>query len=392
MTNPGEEDMDNENKPDIGQNTLPMNATELARQKDKFHIGLQYHKSFKVYIIAYCILAFLFLVYSVSSLALDKYNEGYYWKEFMTTDPTVAEEARLQSADATVVTVGTRITDIRSFNIADASFDITGSVWFKWHGDKDLDPADNFNFFKGKINSMKVSEEIHDGKDNYQLVDFDVTISKNFWTKRFPLESHQLRMYIISDYQIGDVVFKNDSANSQVSKTFSINGFQLRRSATGDVFFETNTNYGQPGIKDTAILSEHVTQLEIVRQGLGLYLICFISLFATVFWALLSLFMCTYHRVDPIGMIPGALFGAVANVMIGVNRIPTVQAGLLLDVNIFGIATILVCAMAIIGINRIRSYHKDRAYAAYIGIKLFRIITIITVIGNIAMPLAAYMF
>ena len=229
-------------------------------------------------------------------------------------------------------------------------------------------------------------------KNNYQLVDFDVTISKNFWTKRFPLESHQLRMYIISDYQIGDVVFKNDSANSQVSKTFSINGFQLRRSATGDVFFETNTNYGQPGIKDTAILSEHVTQLEIVRQGLGLYLICFISLFATVFWALLSLFMCTYHRVDPIGMIPGALFGAVANVMIGVNRIPTVQAGLLLDVNIFGIATILVCAMAIIGINRIRSYHKDRAYAAYIGIKLFRIITIITVIGNIAMPLAAYMF
>lgn len=66
-----------------------------------------------------------------------------------------------------------------------------------------------------------------------------------------------------------------------------------------------------------------MTQLEINRSGLGLYAKCFIALFGTSLWVFITMFLCTYHRADPLSMIPAALFGTVSNIMVGTILSPT---------------------------------------------------------------------
>ena len=108
---------------------------------------------------------------------------------------------------------------------------------------------------------------------------------------------------------------------------------------------------------------------------------------------LITLFICTYHRVDPLSMIPAALFGTVTNIMVGANLLPdALQLGLLEFVNIFGIVTILAVAMTIININRIRNKYEDRDFASFYGRVMFYTILVLVVAGNIILPMSAYMF
>lgn len=360
--------------------------------ENKFLINPAQRKKLRIYKYIYIIAAVSFLCYCTFDLISDKMAENGYWDSAMTTSSDVAKEAAALDGSAEKVQVGTHIGDIKNFNIEDSAFTVSGSVWFKWTGDPDLDMAHHFSIYKGTIKDSKVSQEIHDGNTNYQLVDFEATISKEFWTKRFPLESHQIRMYIMSDYPVDDVVFTDDKANSKVADNLSVTGFKTLRSATDTLFYKLDTSYGEPGIKDKVIVSEHVTQIEISRSSVGLYLICFISLFGTVIWALISLYICTYHRVDPLSLLPGALFGAAANVIVGANRVANIQSGLLLYVNILGISTILIVSLLIIVINRIRAHYEDREYAAYFGKVMFRWVALFTIVGNILLPVSSYMF
>ena len=92
-------------------------------------------------------------------------------------------------------------------------------------------------------------------------------------------------------------------------------------------------------------------------------------------------------------MIPAALFGTVANIMVGANLLPdALQAGLIEFVNIWGVMMILMCAIVIININRIRKKYEDREFSQYYGRILFYIILILTLLGNILLPVCAYLF
>ncbi|MEA5004760.1 MAG: hypothetical protein VB081_14830, partial [Christensenella sp.] len=96
---------------------------------------------------------------------------------------------------------------------------------------------------------------------------------------------------------------------------------------------------------------------------------------------------------DPLSMIPAALFGTVANIMVGANLLPdALQAGLLEYVNVWGIMMILMGAMAIININRIRKKYEDRDFSKHYGRVLFYTILILVLAGNLLMPICAYIF
>ncbi|MEG1157993.1 MAG: hypothetical protein RSD64_01385, partial [Christensenellaceae bacterium] len=177
---------------------------------------------------------------------------------------------------------------------------------------------------------------------NYQSALLDVTVSKNFWTNRFPLESHQLRMYLEAGPTVQDVVFVADTQHSSMNPSLSISGYQLLRHEVGTFAMEYNNTFGNPTLKAAPINSEFVTAMEINRNSLGLYFKCFIALFGTTAWVLIMLYISTYHRVDPLLMVPPILVGTVANIMIGANLLPdALQFGLLEHVNIWGIMTIL---------------------------------------------------
>ena len=332
-----------------------------------------------------------FLISTCTALYQDKVSEKDYWDAALT--PSDSALAHLDEIDdnATPVSVGTYLETFKEISLKNSSYRMEFLLWFRWKGDPELDMAYNFRIYKGTVNKMQVVKDYH-GEDgeNYQLLRVDASVFKNYWTIRFPLESHQLRMYIESNYTADRVVFVNDKENCGINGNLDIPGYNLVRHDTGIFTVESNSTNGDPELSGTAINSEFVTALEVNRDSWGLYLKCFIALFGTTTWVLITLFINTYHRVDPLSMIPAALFGTVSNIMVGANLLPDVlQLGLLEFVNVWGVMTILSVAMVIINVNRIRNQYEDKDFAAFYGRVMFYTILALVVIGHIALPLSA---
>lgn len=333
-----------------------------------------------------------FLAYAVISLYQDKKNEDKYWKEYLTIDSELQEKIDYYSTEASYVSIGTYIENLKEINLKNNSFTLDYLIWFNWEGNPDLDMANNFRIYKGNITKKEVVEDYHEGNINYQLVRITVTVSKVFWTPRFPLESHQLRIYVEANHPVDDIVFVKDE-DSSVNPNINIAGYETTRIDSAVVANEYLNNNGDPRIENAVIKSEYVTQLEIARSDMGIYLKCFIALFGTSVWVFIVLYINTKHRVDPLGMIPAALFGTVSNIMVGANLLPdALQIGLLEYVNFWGILTILSVALTVINVNRIRSKYEDREYAHLYGEIMFAVILGVIIAGHILMPLAAFKF
>lgn len=333
-----------------------------------------------------------FLLCTTYSLYMDKSAENDYWMSNMNDTPPHPDKVATLSKDATKVSVGTYVVSLKEINMKSSYFRLVTRVWFKWNGDKDLDLVNNFHVYNGTINSMQIEKEISEGDMHYQLCKIDVSVFKNYWTKRFPLESHQLRFYIEPTYTIKDVVFEGDYENCDINPSFSAAGYELTRASNAVHTNEYTTSYGLPHEEEGAITSEFMTQMELNRSGIGLYIKCFIALFGTSLWVFMMLVLCTYHRVDPLSMIPAALFGTVSNIMIGANLLPdALDVGLLEYANAWGILTILAGALIIININRIRTKYNDNKFATLYGRVITLLLVIIVVLGHVLMPIAAYL-
>lgn len=339
------------------------------------------------------IIATVYLFITVSMLYNDKKNEDEYWTSNLTMSEETQKMADERSVDATKVLIGTYIENIKEINIKSSYFRNVYQIWFRWEGNPDLNMKDNFHVYKGNVNSKEIIKEYHEGNTNYQLIRADITVTKNYWTRRFPLESHQLRVYLESDYPIEDVVFVPDNENSEYNSNLGIAGYDIRRHATAVYAVEYDNAHSDPDIKEKDVMtSEFVTALEINRDGAGLYFKCFVALIGTVSWVMIALFICTYHHVDPLGMMPAALFGTVTNIMVGANLLPdALQIGLLEFTNIWGIMTILSCAIAVININRIRTKYQDKKFATYLGRIIFGLLLFFIIVGNILLPLSAFL-
>ncbi|MDD3747049.1 MAG: hypothetical protein PHD70_11335 [Anaerostipes sp.] len=337
------------------------------------------------------ILGTVFLSYTSWDMYNDKTAEEYYWKSHLNEE--VKNQAYVDeiSKNATEVTVGSYIETLKEINMKTSSFTMIAKVWFVWDGKKDLDMMNHFHVYNGVLNKLiPQRDEIINGK-HYQLCRINITVSKNFWTKRFPLESHQLRFYLEPDYGIRKVKLKADSGKSGVSSGLSYAGYNFVRSADSIKTMEYENSFGTDN-KTGDVTSEYMSQVEINRSGLGVYLKCFIALFGTSLWIFITVYICTYHRVDPLGMIPAALFGTVSNIMVGANLLPdALDIGLLEYVNTWGVFTILFGAVIIININRIRTKFKDYEYATLYGRIMFYTLLFFVVMGHLILPIAAFM-
>lgn len=76
------------------------------------------------------------------------------------------------------------------------------------------------------------------------------------------MESHQLRMYIESNYTADRVVFVNDKEKScGINGNLIFPGYNLVRHDTGIFTVEADSNNGDPELPGSAINSEFVTAL-----------------------------------------------------------------------------------------------------------------------------------
>lgn len=337
----------------------------------------------------------LYIGYTSWYLYRDGKMEDIYWERYLNENPTLSKSENQLAENAIRVKTGVYIENINKIDIRSSSYTITFQVWFRWDGDPNLDMLNNYEIYHGLIDSQETLKDIKDGHTNYQLARVTSTIAKTFWTTRFPMGSHQLRFYLEPKDDISNIVFVADKENSSINENINISGFELKRFDTNIFVKEYENDKLNPETEGRGSYSvtEFLTAIELNRKTIGLYIKCFIALVGTLSWVLIVLFICTYHNVDPLSMIPGALFGTVSNIIVGANLIPdALHAGLLEFVNIFGILIILFASFAIITINRQRSYYHDDRFASFLGKHVFWLLAFFTVLGNILLPLCAYRF
>ncbi len=331
-----------------------------------------------------------YICYTTYTLYRDKSAEEYYWQKNMLDREAEAIGAQQVGAETTRVFTGTYLESVKEVALRSSYYRVVCSIWFRWKGDDDLDMVNNFHIYNGTTNKLEVMEDTMINGWHYQRCRLDVTVNNDFWTVRFPLESHQMRFYIEPNMPAKRVTLEKDGDNSSYNPNIGIPGFYIVRHDTAEFTQVYDTSYGKNS--DDEITSEFMTQLEINRSGLGLYAKCFIALFGTSLWVFITMFLCTYHRVDPLSMIPAALFGTVSNIMVGANLLPdALEIGLLEYVNAWGIFTIIAGALTIININRIRNKHGDNRFAALFGRVMSFTLMFIVILGHILMPLSAYM-
>ena len=342
-----------------------------------------------------CIILFFSVYIGGTSWYLyqDKVREDSYWEQYLNERDTLTSEQKQESANATNVNVGVYMENLNEVNIRNSSYTATFQVWFKWEDNLNLDMMENFEVYHGQIDSQEILKDTTVGNTRYQLARVTATISKTFWTTRFPLSSYQLRMYLEPKSDISGILFVPDKEDTTINPNINIAGFELKRFDSNLFIQEYENTKGDPTANnnDTYAVSEFMTAMELNRDSVGLYIKCFIALVGTLSWVLIVLFICTYHNVDPLSMIPGALFGTVSNILVGANLVPdALHTGLLEFVNIFGILIILFASFAIITINRMRTYHNDDKYASFFGKHIFWLLAFFTIVGNILIPFAAY--
>ena len=343
-------------------------------------------------------LACIYLIITCFMLASDKAAENEYWNYYLhEEDPEMVAAVDQFSKDATVVTCAIYLDQITSVNIKNSQFSVSMQVGYRWTGDADFDfsDADTVHFYKGTINKVSLRESYDEGDTHYQRVAYDVTINKTFWTPRFPLDSHQMRVYLEPSVNVNRMVLVPDEQACGYNSSSSITGYDMTRFAVTQNIITYDQKLLNPvydDYKNPIYKTEILTMFEINRAGFGLYIKCCVALYGTLAWILLCLYIATFRRVDALGMVGAAFFGAVSNVMVGSNLLPdALQLGLVEFINFFGVAIIVAGAAVVIAINTIRKERENDAFAQFYGRCMLWLFIGIVVIGNIVLPISAYL-
>ncbi len=348
--------------------------------------------SWMIFIIS---VAVVYLGITCSYLIKDKLNEEKNWTYYMTEADTYTQKEQELMQNAVTIKTGVYIERLDSVDIKDSKYTVTFRCWFNWEGHDELDMQNRFDVYEGVIQNIEKREEHKENGSNYQLFRVTADVSKEFSTRRFPLGSYQLRLYLQPKEDISQIVFEPDIDGSDVNTKLNAAGFKLNCHETGLFVYRRQADADGAYFKGSGVesYSEVLTALELNRDSFGLYLKCIIALIGTSIWALLTLFLCSHHQVDSLGMMPAILIGTVTNLMIGANLVPdALHTGLLEFINIWGIYTVLLAAILITVINRIRTKQQDLAFANLFGKSVFYASLVTTLLGHLLLPLSAYQF
>ena len=292
------------------------------------------------------------------------------------------------------VFVGLYLDGVDTISIRDSFWTPTFYIWFRWRGDRALNPGGSFRIVDGSIVRKDLQDEYY-GADgtNYHRFRVSARMVKFFNTTRVPRDSHQLNIYIedsrLDATQLRYVV---DPA-SGISSRVRIPGYDVSHEAEQVAKTHTyRTSYGDPRIEGGGrrTFSMYTYGVDISRTGMGVYFKVFIGLFAGLALCFASLNLRASDAGPRFSMVAGAYFGAVANSYLVGSLIPSSgQFGLVEFVTFLGLFTIffsLIATMASIYIWAVRDDKKlsrafDRVTLCVAGTGY--------VAANILLPLAA---
>ena len=89
------------------------------------------------------VIACTFLSITCSALYQDKMAENGYWYSALKVPEDLQLDVAELGADATKVTTGTYIENLKEINLKGCNFRVVFLTWFKWEGNEDLDMMNN---------------------------------------------------------------------------------------------------------------------------------------------------------------------------------------------------------------------------------------------------------
>ena len=295
------------------------------------------------------------------------------------------------------VTTGIYMESITNVSVAENKWKCKFLVWFRWDDKDDVagtlsDPADypgeRFIVGNGNIDSKLRMIDRHDAQSgkHYQQYRVTATIEKYFDTTRYPLDSHQLKIFIEDERDMSHVRYVADKEYSDLSPYLNIASFDVINYDDGVYLNEYSSTMGDPIFDDVDFETEGKKTIEyafvtrVERSGYGLFLKAFLSLFGMLLWVCIGLYNSAYNDVDALGAMNTGIFGAVSSMIVGMNLLSDARgSGLIEYVNFFALAMILIATISVMHVNHCRTHDRDPVYVRHYSKALFWVISILTV-------------
>ncbi|MBR0647454.1 hypothetical protein [Plastoroseomonas hellenica] len=299
-----------------------------------------------------------------------------------------------EAGDFTNVTIGLYLDGIETLSIRDSFWAPTFYIWFRWQGDRALNPGANFRLVDGSITRRDLQEEYY-GADgtNYQRYRVTARMTKFFNTTRVPRDDHMLNLYIEdARFDATRLRYVADPA-SNVSSRVRVSGYTISRSSEQVAKTHTyRSSYGDPRLEGQGnrTFSMFTYGVRIERSGMGVYFKVFIGLFAGMALAFASFGLRASDAGPRFSMVAGSYFGAVANSYLAGSLIPSSgQFGLVEYVTFIGLFTIFFSLIATIVSIYIWNIRADKELSRAFDVTTVTAAGIGYVAVNILLPLSA---
>jgi hypothetical protein len=273
---------------------------------------------------------------------------------------TKIDWAQVKESKPEKVTAGVYLDRIQDFDIVHSKWSYEFYTWFKWNPRK-INFMSLKDSVKGAINLENVPIKIVNGtieriethtfylnaKGDSAYVLFHVagTTTKFFDVSQYPLDNYLLMIQLETvGYDVHQLAFVPDSANSNVSSRVSVSGFEIDKNYILSKPHTIKSSLGDP----RKLQSQRNTHsqlrfaLFIKRGGIGIYLKAFVTLYIAALLGFLSFFA---PENDKMRVIVGSLFFAAATLNIIMARIPSTNGISVAEiVNDISLITVLLIA------------------------------------------------
>lgn len=369
-----------------------------ANKKEKFdfkHASPDKKKHFWRFALCFVVIASAFLIITCVLMINDKNAAEDEWDQI--TDGLVKyskDDAAANTEGAVQVSTGVYIDNINTISIRNYSYDIQGVVWFRWRGDENLNPAGNIQFYNCSKQQVTVTNKEQENGVNLQAAKFSLTMVQEFDTRRFPLESAILGITYFSTLPRSTMDLVDDGKSS-MGPEITIPGYSCRdHKAIAYDSARQNLYSSEASMKANSNPTMSFFML-LNRNSLGLYIKTVIALFITFLWSFLLVYVSAnlWRIVILLTAFSGSIFGIVSNIMVGANLLPDpLDIGLVVLVNTYAIIIVMASSLTVMMTNHLYEKTEDAAYTAFFGNTMLKIIIAFTVLGNLVMPLSAYLF
>jgi hypothetical protein len=298
------------------------------------------------------------------------------------------------NTDFTPVNIGIYLDGIENVSIKDSYWTATFYVWFRWKGDKTLDPGKTFQIVDAKIEKKELMDN-YVGADGTRYQNYKVMakMTKFFNTTRVPLDDHMLNIYIEdASSDVSRLRYVADSATN-ISSRVKVPGYSITGISSVVKPHTYKTTYGDPRSAEgkRTTYSEYTFAVSIKRATMGVYLKLFIGLFAGVILTLGSFFIRPSDTGPRFGLPSAAYFGAVANTYMVSSLMPsTGQFGLADLVTGIGLFTISLCVVATLTSGYYFLRKEEKEFSRHLDRASWVVIFLGYVAVNILLPVVAF--